>query len=88
MARAIIASGLLNPTAMRVRSRILVLVLSTRPLDSRWSRVASMASRCLLIRVPSSTKLGMRQRWAQPSQESSSRLPSSPLRAKTSRSCS
>ncbi len=33
MARAIMASGLLKPKAIRVRSRILVLVLSTRPLD-------------------------------------------------------
>ena len=55
------ASGLLKPNAIRVRSRILVFVLSTRPLDSRWSRAASIASRCLLMRRASSMKLGMRQ---------------------------
>ena len=88
MARAIMASGLLKPKAIRVKSRSLVFVDSTSPLDSRWSRVASIALGCLLIRRPRWTKLGMRQRRAQPSQESSSRLPSSPLRAKTSRSCS
>jgi len=59
MARAIMASRLLKPKAIRVRSRILVLVLSTKRLDRRWSRVASIASRCLLMRRPSSTKLGI-----------------------------
>jgi len=67
MARAIMVSGDLKPKAIRVRSRILVFVLSTSPLDRRWSRAASIASRCLLMRRPSSTKLGIRQRWAQPS---------------------
>ena len=88
MARAIMASGLLKPKAIRVRSLNFVFVLSRSPLDRRCSRVASIASRCLVRRRPSSTKLGIWQRWAQPSQESSSYLPSSPLSRNTSRSCS
>ena len=45
IARAIRASGERNPNAMRVRSRILVLVDSISPLDRPWSKVASMAAR-------------------------------------------
>ena len=50
MARAMRASGERNPNAMRVRSRILVLVDSISPWDRPWSRAASMASRCRTMR--------------------------------------
>ena len=81
MARAMRASGERNPKAMRVRSRILVLVDSISPLDRPWSKVASMAARCLTILRCSSTKAGMRQRRAQLVQASSASLPASPLTA-------
>ena len=46
MARAMSASGERNPNAIRVRSRILVLVDSISPWERPWSRAASMAWRC------------------------------------------
>ena len=45
MARAIRASGFLNPKAMRVRSRILVLVDSMSALDRSLSRAALISAR-------------------------------------------
>ena len=39
------ASALLNPNAILVSSLILVLVDSSRPLDSRWIRVLAMSWR-------------------------------------------
>lgn len=62
MARAMSASGERNPNAIRVRSRILVLVDSISPCDRPWSRAASMAWRCRTMRPASSTNTGMRQR--------------------------
>ena len=56
-----------NPNAMRVRSRILVLVESISPWERPWSRAASMASRWRTKRRARSTNTGMRQRRAQQS---------------------
>jgi hypothetical protein len=42
MARAMSAAGLWNPKEILVRTRILVLTDSMRPLLSPWSRVAWM----------------------------------------------
>src|SRR5664280_2196138 len=76
------ASGDVQPKAIRVKRRTLVFVLSTSPLDSRCSRLALIEMRCLAIRWAKWTKAGIRQRLAQASQWSSRRLPSSPLSAK------
>src|SRR6476646_10587925 len=65
MASAMSASGERNPNAIRVSSRILVLVDSISPWDRPWSRAASMAWRCRTMRPASSTNTGMRQRRAQ-----------------------
>ena len=46
MARAMRASGDLNPNAMRVMSRILVLTDSVRPLDSPCSIAARIDGVC------------------------------------------
>jgi len=53
MARAMRASGERNPNAIRVSSRILVLVDSISPCDRPCSGAASMAARCLAIRPAS-----------------------------------
>ena len=65
MVRAIMASGDVKPKAIRVKRRSLVFVLSTRPFDSRCSRLASIEARCLAIRLASWTNAGMRQHRAQ-----------------------
>jgi len=70
MARAMRASGLANPNAIRAMSRILVLTDSIRPLD-RWCSIeARMVSRWATMVRWSLTKRGIRQRRAQPIQAS------------------
>lgn len=63
MARAIRASGDLNPKAMRVMRRILVLPDSISPLDSPCSIAARMASRCSTMVRWSFTNRSIRRRW-------------------------
>ena len=85
MARAISASGERKPNAMRVRSRILVLVDSMSPWERPCSRAASMAWRWRTMRPASSTNTGIRQRRAQEIHRSRACLPSSPLTENTCR---
>ena len=59
-------SGVANPNAMRVMSRILVLTDSMRPLDRPCSIAARIEALCFTIRRCRLTKAGMRQRRAQP----------------------
>ena len=56
MAREIRALVSLNPTAMRIRSLILVLVDSIRALDRSCSSMFSIEGRCLRILRARSTK--------------------------------
>ena len=65
MARAMRASGDLNPKAMRVMSRILVFMDSMRPLESPCSMDARIAARCFTMLRCSFTNAGIRQRRAQ-----------------------
>ncbi len=65
MARAMRAAGDLNPNAMRVMSRILVLADSVRPLDSPCSIAARIDGVCSTIAFCSFTKDGIRHRRAQ-----------------------
>jgi len=72
-----------KPNAMRVRSRILVLVDSINPCDRPWSSAASTALRCRTMRPASSTNTGMRQRRAHEIYLSRASLPSCPLTENT-----
>ena len=56
------ASGCLNPKAMRVSRRILVLVDSINAFDRPESRLAWIASSSARMVRPSLTNSGMRQR--------------------------
>ena len=49
IARAMRASGDVNPKAMRVMSLILVFIDSTRPLERPCSMAARIAARCLTM---------------------------------------
>jgi hypothetical protein len=60
MARAMSASGDLNPNATRCSSLILVFVDSIRALDRVWVSAASIAARWVRILRSSATKVGMR----------------------------
>jgi hypothetical protein len=72
-----------------VISRSVVLIASTRALESRWVSVATIPSLFAVIVFASLTKLGIRQRRAQPSHASSSAIASWVESLwKTSRSCS
>src|SRR5680860_1004264 len=64
-ARAMRASGDLNPNAILVIRRILVLVDSIRPLDRLCSIAARIRERCLTMLFCSFTNEGIRQRRAQ-----------------------
>ena len=70
-------SGDLKPNATLVMSRILVLTDSMRPFDGPCSIAARIEALCLTIRRCRSTKVGMRQRRAQPIQASSASTASS-----------
>ena len=59
------ASGDLNPNAILVISRILVLVDSIRPLDRLCSIAARILARCLTMLFCSLTNDGIRRRRAQ-----------------------
>ena len=59
------ASGDLDPNAILVISRILVLVDSIRPLDRLCSIAARILARCLTMLFCSFTNDGIRQRRAQ-----------------------
>ncbi len=59
MAKAFRASGDVKPKAMRVISRILVLMDSMRPLESPCSIDARIAVRCLTMLRCSFTNAGM-----------------------------
>ena len=88
-ARAIKGWGPWNPNAIRVSNRILVLVDSISPWDRPCSRLASIASRCLLTFLARWMKAGSCDRRAQVNHLSSACLPSSPSwRASAYCSCS
>src|SRR6266542_4453567 len=72
IASAISAWGERNPNATRVSRRILVLVDSTRALDSPSVSAAWMLARWVVIVLARATNAGMRQRLAHPSHASSS----------------
>src|SRR5215218_738743 len=61
IASPIKASGDLNPNAIRVSRRILVLTDSTSPLDRTSVSAAWMPARCALIVLASLTNAGIRQ---------------------------
>ena len=65
MARAIRASGDVKPKAMRVMSRILVFIDSTRSLERPCSIEAKIAVRCLMMLLCNFTNAGIRHRRAQ-----------------------
>lgn len=65
MARAMRASGDVNPNAMRVMSLILVFIDSTRSLERPCSIAARIAARWLTMLFCSFTNAGIRQRRAQ-----------------------
>ena len=77
MARAIRGSGVAKPKAMRVRSRILVLADSIRPLDRPCSMEARICVRWRVMRCCSKTNDSMRQRRAQETHLSSASAASS-----------
>ena len=54
-----------KPNAIRVSNRILVLVDSISPWDRPWSRLASIAWRCLVIFLASWINAGSCDRRAQ-----------------------
>ena len=64
IARAIRASGLWNPNARRVISRICVLIASTRALERPCSIAAMMPARWAVIVLASLTNDGSRHRLA------------------------
>src|SRR5215211_6114064 len=88
IASPIKASGDLNPNAIRVSRRILVLTDSTSPLDRPSVSAAWMPARCALIVLASLTNAGIRQRLAQASHASSSTVALTPLSLNTNRSSS
>ena len=53
-----------NSKAMRVKSRSLVLTLSTRAFERPWVTAASMPERCSVIDFASFTNEGIRHRRA------------------------
>jgi hypothetical protein len=65
-----------------------VLVRSTNVFDKLFSMAASMPKMFLLIFLPSSTKAGMRHRWAQASHSSSMVRARTPFVRMAMRSCS
>ena len=78
IASAMSASGDLKPSAIRVRTRILMLVDSISAFVSPCSSEASISARCRRILRPSLTNIGIRQRCAHFSHRSRAALPASP----------
>ena len=76
-------SGPWNPNAIRVRSRILVLVDSMSPWERPCSRLALMASRWFVILLARWMNDSSCDRRAHESHRSRASLPSGPLAAKT-----
>ena len=64
MAGAMRPSGVLNPNAIRVMSRIVVFTNTIRPLDRPCSMAARIESLRLVILRCRSTNAGIRQRRA------------------------
>ena len=76
MIMAATASGVWNPYARLVMVRTLRLRPSVRPLMMPSSSAARIPSRCLRIVRASLTKGSSRDRWAQETKRSSSRVAS------------